>query len=79
MFISASLDATIRVWCLDKFQELYCFTIVENTLHMEISDPLTHILLISDRIFATFHNTDVKIGKLNHIALSFYNSESSIL
>jgi WD40 repeat protein len=25
MFISASLDNTIRIWCLNKFQEIYSF------------------------------------------------------
>lgn len=43
MFISASLDSTVRIWCLDKFIELYCFNLTSG---------ITHITLLSDKLFA---------------------------
>jgi WD40 repeat protein len=43
MFISASLDNTVRIWCLDKFTELYCFNLIAG---------LTNIKLLNDKLFA---------------------------
>lgn len=43
LFISASLDNTVRIWCLDKFIELYCF---------ELDAGLTNIVLLNDKLFA---------------------------
>lgn len=43
MFISASLDNTVRIWCLDKFTELYCFNLVAG---------ITNITLLNDKLFA---------------------------
>ena len=43
LFISASLDSTVRIWCLDKFIELYCFSLAAG---------LTNIVLLNDKLFA---------------------------
>ena len=29
-FVSTSLDGTVRLWCLDKLIELYCFEIDQS-------------------------------------------------
>ena len=74
LFISASNDNTIRIWCLDvrffnlillkKFSELYCF---------ELQAGINNIKMMSERIFACFYNDAIKIGELHHLALSFTN------
>lgn len=43
MFISASLDNTVRIWCLDQLIELYCFNLEAG---------ITNIKLLSDKHFA---------------------------
>ncbi|CAI2378645.1 unnamed protein product [Moneuplotes crassus] len=68
-FISASLDNTVRVWCLDKFIELYCF---------EVNAGLSNILLLNDKLFACFYYDKIKILKLQHLASSFCNPNSVI-
>lgn len=62
MFISASLDNTIRIWCLDKFIELYCFNLIAGT---------TNVTLLSDKLFACFYYDKIKICKLQHLANIF--------
>lgn len=69
MFISASLDNTVRIWCLDKFIELYCFDLVAG---------ITHIKLLSDKLFACFYHDKIKICKLQHLASSFCSPNSKI-
>eukprot|EP00347_Sterkiella_histriomuscorum_P010595 403375671 len=69
LFISASNDNTIRIWCLDKFQELYCF---------ELLAGINNIKMMNERIFACFYNDAIKIGELHHLALSFTNQGSAI-
>lgn len=62
LFISASLDNTVRVWCLDKFTELYCFHLVAG---------LTNIRLLNDKLFACTYYDKIKICRLQHLAQSF--------
>jgi WD40 repeat protein len=69
MFISASLDCTVRIWCLDKFIELYCFNLTTG---------LTDIKLINDKLFACIYFNKIKICKLQHIASSFCSPNSKI-
>ncbi|CDW78455.1 wd repeat-containing protein 87 [Stylonychia lemnae] len=69
LFISASNDNTIRIWCLDKFSELYCF---------ELQAGINNIKMMNERIFACFYNDAIKIGELHHLALSFTNQGSAI-
>ena len=80
LFISASNDNTVRIWCLDvrsfyvmtilqKFTELYCF---------ELPAGINSIKLMSERIFACFYQDAIKIGQLHHLAYSFTNSRSDI-
>jgi len=70
LFISVSTDCTARIWCLDKFTELYSFTLPSG---------VTNIKMLDESIFAAFYNNTIKIGKLNHLALSFNNSKSRII
>ena len=70
MFISASNDNTIRIWCLDKFTELYRFKLPEG---------LTNIKLMNSEKFACFYNDAIKIGKLRHLAKSFANPNAFIV
>lgn len=70
MFISASNDNTIRIWCLDKFTELYKFKLPEG---------LTNIKLMNSEKFACFYNDAIKIGKLRHLAKSFANPNAFIV
>lgn len=69
IFISASLDNTVRIWCLDKFTELYCFNLVAG---------LTNIKLLNDKLFACFYYDKIKIYKLQHLAQSFCNPNSKV-
>lgn len=62
IFISASLDNTVRIWCLDKFTELYCFNLIAG---------ITNIKLLNDRLFACFYFDKIKVYKLQHLAHSF--------
>lgn len=69
LFISASNDNTIRIFSLDKFTELYCFVLPAG---------VTNINLLSEKVFACFYNSQIKIGILHHLALSFYNSKIEV-
>jgi WD40 repeat protein len=69
IFISASLDNTVRIWCLDKFTELYCFNLVAG---------LTNIKLLNDKLFACFYYDKIKICRLQHLAQSFCNPNSKV-
>jgi len=69
IFISASLDNTVRIWCLDKFTELYWFHLVAG---------ITDIKLLNDKLFAWFYYDKVKICKLQHLAHSFCNPNSKV-
>ncbi len=69
LFISSSNDCTIRIWCLDKFTELYCF---------ELPAGLTNIKLMNNKTFAAVYADAIKIGHIHHLALSFCNSRSNI-
>lgn len=69
MFISASLDNTVRIWWLDKFTELYCFHLLAGT---------TNIKLLNDKLFAWFYYDKIKICRLQHLAQSFWNPNSKV-
>lgn len=68
-FLSASNDNTIRIFSLDKFTELYCFNLPAG---------VTNINLLSETIFACFYKDEIKVGKLHHLALSFYSSQIEV-
>lgn len=46
LFISTSNDCSIRIWCLDKFTELYCF---------ELPAGILHITLLTESVFSCFY------------------------
>jgi len=84
-FVSASMDGTIRIWCLDKLIELYCFDLVQGGLNCGtggLGDQMTHIELLNERIFALFfrgHQNMIEIGQISHLAHSYYISKPKIL
>jgi len=59
LFISASLDNSIKIWCLDMFVEIYSFWLVSG---------LINIKLLSDSKFSLFYEDWVEIGELRHLA-----------
>ena len=67
LFISSSLDNTIRIWCLDKFVEIYSFRLISG---------LINIWLLSDSTFSLFYEDWVEIGELRHLAKQFTHSNS---
>jgi hypothetical protein len=70
LFLSASNDNTIRIFSLDKFQELYCFNLPPGA---------TKISLLSEKIFACFYNNNITLGVLHNIATNFYNSKTAVI
>ena len=74
-FVSASLDGSIRVWCLDKFICLYTFQtdqIQSNSLGTKISD----MRMLNDKVFAILSKNPnkVTIGQISHLAKSYFIS-----
>lgn len=69
MFISASLDNTVRIWCLDKFTELYCFNLLAG---------LTDIKILNDKLFVCSYIDKIKVCRLQHLAQSFSSSNSKV-
>ena len=60
-FVSASLDGSVRVWCLDKFIQLYTFQtdqIQSNSLGSRVTD----IQLLDDRVFAIMSKGPIKVA-----------------
>jgi WD40 repeat protein len=54
-FVSASLDGTVRVWCLDKLISLYCFDINEGNSDARKDDKLANIMLLNAHTYALFY------------------------
>lgn len=67
--MSASNDNTIRIFSLDKFTELYCFNLPAG---------VTNINLLNEKTFACFYRDEIKIGRLHHLAVSFYSSQIEV-
>jgi WD40 repeat protein len=69
--VTASLDGTIKMWCLEKMIEIYSFNVVESG-DGGLGDQMESILLIDDRLYA------IKIGQISHLATSFFISKPII-
>jgi len=71
-FVSASLDGTICVWCLDKFILLYDF----QTSGVKLGNAMADIRMLDDRMFAIMSKAPnkVTIGQISHLAKSFFIS-----
>lgn len=65
MFVSASLDNTIRIFSLDRFTELYC---------LQLPAGSGKINLLDENSFACLSGTSVQLGRIYHLALSFFTS-----
>lgn len=79
--MSASIDGTIRIWCLEKLIELYNFNLITDGDGGGMDDTIERIQLINDKLFAVFmksHKNRVDIGQISHLAQSYYISKSNI-
>ena len=80
-FVSASLDGSIRIWCLEKLIELFNFNLITEGDGGGMDESIEQITLINDKLFAVFmkgHKNRVDIGQLSHLAYSYYISKSNI-
>jgi WD40 repeat protein len=78
--VTASLDGTIKMWCLEKMIEIYSFNVVESG-DGGLGDQMESILLIDDRLYAIFlkgYSNAIKIGQISHLATSFFISKPII-
>jgi len=54
-YVSASLDGTVRVWCLDKLISLYVFDINEGNSDARKDDKLNNIMMLNPHTYALFY------------------------
>ena len=80
LFVSASLDGKVRIWCIEKMIELYCFDISTDSpvTNSATSDQLMNVKLISDKIYAMIFRQNVEIGLISHLASSYYITKQSV-
>lgn len=76
-FVSASLDGKLRIWCIEKMIELYCFDIsvdspVQNSA---LADSIMNVKLINHKIYAMIFKSFIEIGLISHLASSYYISK----
>lgn len=77
--VSAGVDGTIRIWCLEKLIELYSFDLHNQGLGYQ--GEIMHVQLLSDKIFSVFakdHVNRVDVGQISHLATSYFISKSQI-
>ena len=79
-FVSASLDGKLRIWCIEKMIELYCFDIsvdspVQNSA---MADSIMNVKLINHKIYAMIFKSAIEIGLISHLASSYYISKQPI-
>lgn len=79
-FVSASLDGKLRIWCIEKMIELYCFDIsvdspVQNSA---LADSIMNVKLINHKIYAMIFKSFIEIGLISHLASSYYISKQPI-
>ena len=89
-FVSASLDGKLRIWCIEKMIELYCFDIqmdspVQNSGMGSASGPqqdnsmkVMDVKLISDKVYAMIFKRFIEIGLISHLASSYFISKQKI-
>ena len=72
LFISSSIDSTIRIWSLDKFKQLYI-------LNLQPTDELTCVKFLNDgkKIVTAFGN-HVKISAIHFILKNFLAVDTQI-
>ena len=76
-FVSASLDGKVRIWCLEKMIELYCFDIALDSpvQNSALADSIMDVKLISEKIYAMIFKSFIEIGLISHLASSYYISK----
>jgi WD40 repeat protein len=76
LFVSSGLDGKVRIWCVEKMLELYCFDIQVNSpiTNSAVADSIQNVKLISDKIYAIIFKRFVEIGMINHLATSYFIS-----
>ena len=74
-FVSASLDGSVKVWCLDKLIQLYTFQ-TEQLKSTGLGTKITDLRLLDDKTFAVMSKgpNKVTIGQISHLAKSFFIS-----
>ena len=74
LFLSASLDGTLRVWSLNKFQQLYCLNISEGQ-----ENPQTFVRMYdSGRKVLMADGTNVVVNQM-HLILENYLVNDAII
>jgi WD40 repeat protein len=58
LFLSCSLDWTVRMYSLNSFKEIYCLQLKEQALGMEMLDDVSFYIFSAKRVM---------IWNLNHI------------
>ena len=79
-FVSASVDGKIRIWCFEKMIELYCFDIAVDSpvQNSAMADSIMNIKLIDSYIYAMIFKSFIEIGRISHLATSYYISKQAI-
>ena len=80
-FVSASLDGTVRIWCLDKLIELYAFDIGSGNSDSRMDDKLINVMLLNAHTYALFFSGQlnaVEVGQISHLAHSYHISRANI-
>ena len=78
--VTASLDGSIKIWCLEKMIEIYSFE-VWSQADGTLGDSMDKIEMIDDKIYAIFlkgHSNAIQIGQISHLASSFFISKPII-
>jgi WD40 repeat protein len=79
-FVSASLDGKVRIWCIEKMIELYCFDISIDSpvTNSAIDSTIQNVILINDSIYAMIFHQNIEIGLISHLASSYFISKQNI-
>ena len=78
-FVSASLDGSVKVWCLDKLIQLYTFQ-TDQFKSNDLNSSIADLRLLDDKTFAIMSKTPnkVAIGQISHLAKSFFISQPPV-
>ena len=68
-FVSAGIDGSIRIWCLEKLIELYNYDLQGEAAGMD--ESIRNVQLLNDKVFAVFlksYRNRIDIGRISHLA-----------
>ena len=69
-FVTAGLDQTIRIWCLEKFTCQYV---------LKVPFEIKNIILLDNLQFACFERNQIQIGKLRDIVYLMHKSQTNVV